>query len=103
MSTEVENLVDNAIKENKVVMFAKTTCGYCGQAKRLFNESYPDVKVQIFDLDKRDDGSAIQSYLRDKSKQSTVPNIFINQQHIGGNDKLQAAERNGTLAGLLAA
>ena len=31
----------------------------------------------------------------------TVPQIFIDNQHIGGNDKLQALERQGTLNSLL--
>lgn len=37
-----------------------------------------------------DDGSAIQSALQEISHQRTVPNIFINQKHIGGNSDLQA-------------
>jgi glutaredoxin 3 len=37
-----------------------------------------------------DDGSAIQSALADITGQSTVPNVFIKQQHIGGNSDLQA-------------
>jgi glutaredoxin 3 len=37
-----------------------------------------------------DDGSAIQAALSDITGQSTVPNVFIKQQHIGGNSDLQA-------------
>ena len=37
-----------------------------------------------------DDGSAIQSTLKDITGQTTVPNIFIGQKHIGGNSELQA-------------
>lgn len=37
-----------------------------------------------------DDGSAIQATLKEMTGQSTVPNIFINKQHIGGNSDLQA-------------
>ena len=36
-----------------------------------------------------DDGSAIQDALRDMTGQKTVPNIFINKTHIGGNSDLQ--------------
>jgi glutaredoxin 3 len=35
-------------------------------------------------LDKVDEGSAIQDYLLEKTGQRTVPNIFINQKHVGG-------------------
>lgn len=46
-----------------------------------------------------DDGSAIQSTLGDLTGQTTVPNIFINKQHIGGNSDLQA--KKGNLKNLL--
>lgn len=37
-----------------------------------------------------DDGSDIQSTLKDMTGQNTVPNIFIDKKHIGGNSDLQA-------------
>lgn len=37
-----------------------------------------------------DDGAAIQDALQEISNQRTVPNIFINKKHIGGNSELQA-------------
>ena len=46
-----------------------------------------------------DDGDAIQSALEEISSQRTVPNIFINHQHVGGNSDLQA--KKGQLPGLL--
>lgn len=46
-----------------------------------------------------DDGSAIQSTLKELTGQTTVPNIFIGKKHIGGNSDLQAAK--GTLPELL--
>ena len=48
-------------------------------------------------------GAAIQDYLQKKSGQRTVPNIFINQEHIGGCDDLFAAKSSGKLDKLLAA
>lgn len=46
-----------------------------------------------------EDGDAVQSALQEISNQRTVPNVFIKQQHIGGNSDLQAKRRE--LAGLL--
>lgn len=37
-----------------------------------------------------DDGAAIQDALEEITSQRSVPNIFINKQHIGGNSDLQA-------------
>jgi len=36
-----------------------------------------------------DDGDSIQDALRQITGQRTVPNIFINKQHIGGNSDLE--------------
>jgi glutaredoxin 3 len=48
------------------------------------------------DKDRVDDGSAIQSTLADITGQSTVPNIFIGKQHIGGNSDLQSKKKELT-------
>jgi glutaredoxin 3 len=48
-----------------------------------------------------DNGTAIQDYLHQKTGQRTVPNIFIDQQHIGGNSDLQAKKNSGELKKLL--
>ena len=37
-----------------------------------------------------DDGAAIQDALEDITHQRSVPNIFIDKKHIGGNSDLQA-------------
>lgn len=47
-----------------------------------------------------DDGSDIQAALQQITKQRTVPNIFINRKHIGGNSDLQKLS-TGQLKGLL--
>ena len=46
-----------------------------------------------------DDGPAIQDALQEITNQRTVPNIFINHQHIGGNSDLAA--KAGQLSALL--
>lgn len=46
-----------------------------------------------------DDGAAIQDALEEMTSQRSVPNVFIKQQHIGGNSDLQA--KKGQLDGLL--
>jgi glutaredoxin 3 len=40
--------------------------------------------------------------MRERSKRSTVPQIFINGQHVGGSDELAALEQAGKLDPLLA-
>ncbi|KAF2712851.1 glutaredoxin [Pleomassaria siparia CBS 279.74] len=91
--TKVQSIID----ENAVAVFSKSYCPYCNAAKQLLSDS--GAKFYAIELDQVDDGSAIQSTLADITGQRTVPNIFIGQQHIGGNSDLQA--KKGTLKNLL--
>ncbi|KAI0003755.1 thioredoxin-like protein [Russula compacta] len=78
----------NAIANNVVVVFSKTWCPYSKRAKALLTAEYPEVKPVIFELDERDDGDKFQDYLEEKYNQRTVPNVFINQKHVGGESSL---------------
>lgn len=40
-----------------------------------------------------EDGDVIQDALEDMTHQRSVPNIFINKQHIGGNSELQTKKK----------
>ena len=44
-----------------------------------------------------DNGAAVQEALKDITKQSTVPNVFINGDHVGGCDSTLAAFSSGKL------
>ena len=46
--------------------------------------------IELNEMQNPSDGSLIQQYLAQKTGQRTVPNIFINSKHIGGNSDLQA-------------
>ncbi|KAF7327399.1 putative grx1-glutaredoxin [Mycena kentingensis (nom. inval.)] len=100
MSTPQE-IVENAIAEHKVVVFSKSWCPYCKATKALFAEHFHDETPFIVELDERKDGEDIQQYLLTKTGQSSVPNIFINKEHVGGNDKAQAKYKNGELKRLV--
>ncbi|OSS51443.1 hypothetical protein B5807_03472 [Epicoccum nigrum] len=91
--TKVQSIID----EHPVAVFSKSYCPYCKQTKQLLSDA--GAKFYAIELDQVDDGSAIQSVLADLTGQSTVPNIFIAKQHIGGNSDLQA--KKAGLANLL--
>ncbi|KAI8949269.1 putative glutaredoxin [Xylaria longipes] len=85
------------INENAVAVFSKSYCPYCNASKQLLDSV--GAKYFSIELDKVDDGAAIQSALQEISGQRTVPNIYIAQKHIGGNSDLQA--KSGELKTLL--
>merc|ERR1712029_59353 len=91
--TKVQAIID----EHPVAVFSKSYCPYCKQTKQLLSAA--GAKFYAVELDQVEDGSAIQSALADLTGQTTVPNIFIAREHIGGNSDLQA--RKSGLAGLL--
>ncbi|KAI0375450.1 glutaredoxin [Pilatotrama ljubarskyi] len=99
----VKDLVENTIAENKIAIFSKSYCPYCKRAKSLLTSKFPNVPTKILELDEIEDGGAIQDYLEEKTGQRTVPNIFINQQHVGGCDAVTTLDRSGKLEGLVSA
>ncbi|KAI9672843.1 MAG: hypothetical protein M1831_000279 [Alyxoria varia] len=82
--TKAEGIID----ENSVAVFSKSWCPHCRQSKQLLTEL--GAKFFLLELDQVDDGSAIQDALEEITGQRSVPNIFINKNHIGGNSELQA-------------
>ena len=80
----------------KIEMYTTPFCGYCARAKSLLEKkgaAYEEVDVMM-DEKKRTE-------MRDRASRSTVPQIFINGQHIGGSDELAALERAGKLDAML--
>mgnify|MGYP002629880017 FL=1 len=81
----------------KIEIYTTPFCGYCARAKGLLDDkgaAYEEVDVMM-DEKKR-------AEMRERAKRTTVPQIFINGQHIGGSDELAALERAGKLDPLLA-
>ena len=88
------------IEENPVLIFSKSYCPFCDQTKNLLKRA--SVKgVKVIELDNVSDGSAMQNFLQKHTGQRTVPNCFVGQKHIGGNDDMQGAARNGSLKAML--
>lgn len=93
--------VEEAVKAKDVVIFSKSWCPFCAKTKELFSKL--EVDSDIYELDKVDGGADIQAELKEITGQTTVPNVFIKGQHLGGNDDVQDANASGKLAELLAA
>lgn len=61
----------------------------------------PRSKVLVLQLNDMKEGADIQAALYEINGQRTVPNIYINGKHIGGNDDLQELRETGELEELL--
>lgn len=78
---------------NRVEIYTTAICPYCVSAKGFLRRKGLDYEEVRVDLDpvRRDEMLA-----RSQGRRS-VPQIFINDVHIGGYDDLVAAERSGRL------
>ena len=95
----VKSKVQDLIKGTQVLVFSKTYCPYCDEAKNIFRSA--EVTFAAHELDKMDDGADLQNALGEITGQKTVPNIFVNGQHIGGCSDLKAKIKNGELINIL--
>ena len=91
--------IKEAIASDKVVVFSKSWCPFCMKTKDLFDGL--GTKYTAVELDEMDDGADWQDELLAQTGQRTVPNVFINGQHLGGNDDTQKAAATGKLQELL--
>ncbi len=75
-----------------ITIYTQPWCGYCRRAKKLLQ----DKNLVFAEVDIGGDGK-LRTEMISRSKQSTAPQIFIGDQHIGGCEELHALERSGEL------
>ncbi len=84
----------------KVTMYYKQTCPYCVRADKLLRErGVTDMEKISVDTNREQRAAMIER----SGGRTTVPQIFIGDEHIGGCDDLMALDRAGKLADMLGA
>ena len=81
----------------KVVIYTGPMCNFCSAAKHLLNKkkiSYEEIDIG-YDEKNRDE------MLKKSNGAKTIPQIFIEEKHIGGYVELKALEVAGKLNSLL--
>jgi glutaredoxin 3 len=81
-----------------VTLYGNATCPYCGAARMLLTKK----GVPFTNIDVGSD-TALRSEMEERSSSRTVPQIFIEDTHIGGFDELYALDKSGELDRILAA
>ena len=82
-----------------VEIYTTPICGFCMRAKSLLNQK----GVSFTEIDVMMSPSKKSEMMQRANGGRTVPQIFIDGDHIGGCDDLYALERSGRLDGMLAA
>ena len=83
----------------KVTMYTGSPCSFCEAAKALLKTK----NVQIEEIDVWKDSTKAKEMLQKTNGARSIPQIFIGDHYIGGDDKLQEANRTGELDKLLKA
>jgi glutaredoxin 3 len=78
-------------------MYSTAACSYCQRAERLFSAK-GIVSIERIRVDLQPER---RTEMMEKSGRRTVPQIWIDDRHIGGYDDLAALDRAGKLDALL--
>ena len=81
----------------KVLIYTGDLCIHCDWAKDLLNRK----KIKFTEYNVAKDSSKREEMFKKSNGAKTIPQIFIGEQHVGGNAELQALERDGKLDSLL--
>ncbi len=80
-----------------VTIYTGTLCNFCDAAKKLFTRNNIDYKeINIATVD-----GAVDEMIKKANGKRTVPQIFFDDQHIGGYDEVRALEKENKLQDLL--
>lgn len=82
-----------------VEIYTRAFCGYCARALALLNEK--GVAFEEYDLSMG--GPKRNEMIERSGGRATFPQIFIDNQHVGGCDDLMALESSGKLDEMLGA
>ena len=80
-----------------ITIYTGPLCGFCDAAKKLLtrnNATYKEINIAIVD-------GAMDEMITKANGKRTVPQIFFDDQHIGGYDDVRALEKENKLQDLL--
>ena len=80
-----------------VTIYTGPLCNYCEAAKKLLarnNVEYKEINIATVD------GAMVEMIAKANGKR-TIPQIFFDEQHMGGYDDVRALEKDNKLQDLL--
>jgi glutaredoxin 3 len=83
----------------KITMYCTAVCPYCVAAERLLNSK----GVSQIDKVRIDLQPGLREEMMERTGRRTVPQIYIDDRHVGGFDDLSALNAKGKLDPLLTA
>ena len=81
----------------KITIYLTQTCGFCHVAKRLLEKS----GISYYEIDISSDLEGRKEMMKKSNGMQTVPQIFVNNKHVGGFSELYILQQSGGLEKLL--
>ena len=81
----------------KITIYTGPMCNYCEAAKRLLarnNVTYDEINIATVD-------GAMDEMIKKANGKRTIPQIFFDDQHLGGYDEVRTLEKENKLQDLL--
>jgi len=106
VTREADAFLDEVLSnpEQPVVMFAFEWCEFCWSVRKLFAECgipYRSIDLDSADFQDNDWGGQVRAALNARFDVTTIPQIFVGGQHIGGATETFDAYNEGELQKLL--
>ena len=100
---DVQQRIDEIVKNHKVVLFMKGTsqfpmCGFSGRAIQLLKASGA-TDLKTFNVLEDAD---VRQGIKDYAQWPTIPQLYINGEFVGGSDIMMEMYESGELATALA-
>ena len=76
-----------------ITVYSGPMCGYCDAAKRLLARN----NLEFTDIDVSTKEGLRDEMTKKANGRRTIPQIFFNEEHIGGYQELRALEVSGNL------
>ena len=80
-----------------IKMYTGPMCNFCDAAKRLFGRN--NLKYQEIDISST--AGLREEMIKKSNGRRTIPQIFFDDQHIGGYDEVRTLEKENKLLDLL--
>ena len=77
----------------KILMYSGPMCNFCEAAKKLLKRNNLDFEI----IDISSEKGLIEEMIKKSNGKRTIPQIFFDNQHIGGYAELRELEKNGNL------
>ena len=80
-----------------IIMYTGPLCNFCDAAKRLFSRN--NLKYKEIDISSKE--GLRDEMIKKANGKRTIPQIFFNEDHIGGYQELRTLEKENKLKDLL--